>query len=149
MIFLFASRGLAFYCFVFNFCCVFFQKDEKPDTAKTPKKNKMQKTGQNNQLAQLCSQIVFLDFLGWVIFNLFCAVLENLILNVEEYSLKQNRYKELGPFFDLKRKFLDQVLTLKPLHTWHIYIEYCIYIYAVELKTGPRFGALALKLVQV
>ena len=52
-------------CFVFNFCVFFIplKKPPKTDTAKTQKTKKQEKTDKCFQLAQLCSQIVFL-FLG-------------------------------------------------------------------------------------
>ena len=57
---------LPFSVLLFLFLCVFHssQKDPpKPDTAKPPKTKMQKKNGQQkNQLAQLCSQIVFLNF---------------------------------------------------------------------------------------
>ena len=64
-----------FGCFVFNFCFLFFipfqKKTQKPDTAKT-KKQKCRKKDKKIQLAQLCSQIVFLIFWGWATKCYFC-----------------------------------------------------------------------------
>ena len=57
------------FCFEFVFFVVssFLSKKDppkKPDTAKTQKNKNAEKNGQKNQLAQLCSQIVFFNFLG-------------------------------------------------------------------------------------
>ena len=80
---LFKNRTKWFCCLhlvvIFPFCCfvlkfvifVFFHSSQKrppkkPDTAKTPKSKNAEKNGQKkSQLAQLCSQIVFFNFLGW------------------------------------------------------------------------------------
>ena len=71
VVLLFASCGLlSFCCFVLNF--VFFSFLSKKDPQKTghnknqkKSKNARKKTTKKNQLAQLCSQIVFLIFGGW------------------------------------------------------------------------------------
>ena len=64
-------------CSLFCFFCSFipFKKDpKKPDTAKNPKNQTCRKRGQTkDQLAQLCSQIVFLIFWGWATKMLFFA----------------------------------------------------------------------------
>ena len=44
---------------------------QKTGHSKNPKKAKCRKTDKKNQLAQLCSQIVFLNFLGWHNFSFF------------------------------------------------------------------------------
>ena len=57
-----------FCCFVLNLFFVFHSSQKrppkKPDTAKNPKCKNAEKNGQKNQLAQLCSQIVFFIFWG-------------------------------------------------------------------------------------
>ena len=60
------------FCFLL-FCLIFFVvfiplkkgPPKKPDTAKTQKNKNAEKPDKKNKLAQLCSQIVFLNFLGW------------------------------------------------------------------------------------
>ena len=72
MVLLFASCGhLSFLLFCFEFLSFFFsflskkRPPQKPDTTKTQKSKNAEKIGQKkNQLAQLCSQIVFLNFWG-------------------------------------------------------------------------------------
>ena len=64
---------LFFCCFVLNFVFFFVVfiplkkgPPPKPDTTKTKKsKNADKPDKKKNQLAQLCSQLVFLNFLGW------------------------------------------------------------------------------------
>ena len=67
MVLLFASCGLLsflLFCFEFCFFCLVLSKKtpKKLDTAKTPKTKMQKKDKQKNQLAQLCSQIVFLIY---------------------------------------------------------------------------------------
>ena len=60
-----------FCCFVLNFvffCFSFLSKKDpqkKTGHSKNQKKQKCRKKGQKKMLAQLCSQIVFFNFLGW------------------------------------------------------------------------------------
>ena len=60
---------VCFLLFCFEFCLFLFlsKKDppKKPDTAKTPKMKNVEKPDKNKKLVQLCSQIVFCNFLGW------------------------------------------------------------------------------------
>ena len=75
VVFLFASCGPSsvsvFCCFVLNFVFFVFSFLSKKDppkhrTQQKPKKAKIQKkTDKKNQLAQLCSQLVFFNLLGW------------------------------------------------------------------------------------
>ena len=60
---------------------------------------------------------------------------------------KNSEQKNLDQFLTLN---LDQFLTLKPpnlgpVFNFTAYIDILIYIYAVELKAGPRFGGSCVK----
>ena len=53
------------FCLSFVFSVLSKEDPKKPETAKTPKKQKCRKNGQKKQLAQLCSRTVFLIFWVW------------------------------------------------------------------------------------
>ena len=62
-------------------------KKKKTDTAKPKKAKKQKKTDKNIQLVQLCSQIVFFNFLGWAL--KFNVLAENTIKIVVSAFFKQ------------------------------------------------------------
>ena len=82
------------FCFEFCLFLLFFSFPSKKDppknrTQQKPQKTKMQKNQtKKNQLAQLCSQIVFLNFLGWA--SNFHFLAENTNKN-SGFSIFSNR----------------------------------------------------------
>jgi len=107
-----------FCCFVLNFVffCFFIPlkkgPPKKPDTAKTQKSKNAEKTDKKNQLAQLCSQIVFLIFWGGLVH--FLA--ENTIKIVVSASFRTSKNTQKVA------KMLSQNLVQGCVKTWSKYV---------------------------
>ena len=112
MVFWFSSCGLVSFLFLSWLFCVFFflffsflsKKTHQNRTQQETQKPNMQKKGQN-QLAQLCSQIVFLIFGGWATKMCFCW--------------KHYKNRGLNIFWERKKgKPLTELLSWKAVQGW-------------------------------
>ena len=115
LVVLFLSCLFCVFCF-----SVLSQKKTKPDTAKTPKtKNAEEKDKQKIQLAQLCSQIVFLIFGGWAT-KMSCFAENTIKIGVWAYFEKGNKGKTLTKLLSWKsvQGWVENLSNYVAQHFW-------------------------------
>ena len=97
--FLFCCFVLSLFFFVFSFLSK--KRPPKTRTRQKPPKTEMQKKRtKKNQLAPLCSQIVFFNFLGWA--KTFHVLAENTIKIVVSALFQKGKRPKINKIVELK-----------------------------------------------
>ena len=138
----FQRKKLCFFLFFFfYFFFYFFEKSHSPCRKKKIFENKNRKTKKNDGFSTQ-KRAVF-----GRIFNSTAHIYIYVYISSLSLSLSLSVFLSfsLSFFLCFAYSFLSVIISSFLSIYWSIYLSIYIYIYAVELKTGPRFGVSSVK----